>query len=74
MFWPQISLQEIYHTDILTKVYHDINSRMFIVALFEIENFWKPPKLSRVLFKVDFGKLFLCNHYKRRDDFYYVFK
>lgn len=56
MFWPKISLQEIYYKDILIKRYHDINLRISVVALFQIENIWKPPKLSRVLVRMDFQK------------------
>lgn len=56
MFWPKISLQEICPKDILTEVYHDINSGMSTAALREIENIWKPSKLSGVFVKVDLGK------------------
>lgn len=40
----------------------------------EIENFWKPSKSAGSCLKWTLGNEFLCNHYKRQDDFYYVFK
>lgn len=51
-FGHKFHCPDIYHKDILIKGYPDINSRMSI----KIEKIWKPPKLSRVLAKVDFGR------------------